>query len=209
MAQTREILGVILAGGQARRMGGGDKGLAMLDGMPMLARVIARLRPQVDHLILNANGPPGRFAAFGLTVVPDPTAQARGPLEGLAAAMVYARAKHPSVGALVTVSTDLPFLPDDLVPRLTAAGVDQPAIAVSDGRRHPVIGLWPVSMHAAVSTALETGALSLNAFADRHGAVEVAFPLGDCAGQTIDPFFNANTPEDLDIARRLLGAQSD
>lgn len=198
-----DILGVILAGGAARRMGGGDKGLAELDREPMLAHVIRRFRPQVATLILNANGDASRFAQFGLTVVPDLDDRALGPMCGLLAALDWAARTLPACRAVATVTTDVPFLPLDLVARLDCEGRGGPAIATSAGRRHPTIALWPIAFASKVAAALDARQLSVNTFADRNSAIEVAFQFSETGGAGIDPFFNANTPQDLEIARRL------
>ena len=209
------IAGVILAGGSARRLfpespTGGDKGLADLAGQPMLAHIIARFRPQVSRLVLNINGPAERFSPFGLEVVADEGPGEHGPLAGLVAAMAWA-ATTGGVTALATVSTDVPFLPSDLVARLAAARdgrADRPALAVSAGRRHPTIALWPLELEAEARRTLHRGERSMDAFAKRHGAIAVSFPMGNIGGRTVDPFFNANTPDDLAAARALLNVQS-
>ncbi len=200
-----QILGVILAGGASRRMGGGDKGLADLGGRPMLAHVIQRFQPQVANLILNANGDASRFAAFGLTVVADlESAKDQGPMSGIAAAMAWAERASPSYTAIATVSTDSPFLPSDLVVRLAAASPNGPALAQSVDRPHPAIGLWPLTLKFAVHAALSAGKLSVNDFARAHGAIAVPFPLSEGGTLPVDPFFNANTPADLIAARALI-----
>jgi molybdenum cofactor guanylyltransferase len=212
MTSHPHILGVILAGGRAQRMGGGDKGLSDLGGQPILAHVIQRFRPQVAHLILNANGDASRFAAFGLPVLPDlENALDQGPMSGLAAAMAWAERTSPSFSAIATVTTDSPFLPPDLVSSLAAANRDGqhigPAIAQSADRRHPAIGLWPLTLKSAVHEALAANKLGVNDFARAHGAIAVSFPLSESDGGTVDPFFNANTPDDLAAARAILSRQ--
>ena len=204
------ILGVILAGGGARRMGGGDKGLADLAGKPMLAHVQARLTPQVARLILNANGPAERFHPFGLDIISDGGPGDQGPLAGLAASFAWAAAASPNISSIVTVSTDVPFLPLDLVQRLSEATQrsTKVAVAASEGQTHPVIGLWPLTLAEDLVQWLRTGQRSAEAFAKRHGAVAVSFPPGLIAGHTVDPFFNANTPDDLAMARKLLLAKA-
>ncbi|NOT71824.1 MAG: molybdenum cofactor guanylyltransferase [Hyphomicrobium sp.] len=201
------ILGVILAGGAARRMGGGDKGLRPFAGDTLLGHVIQRFGPQVHRLILNANGDPARLERFGLPIVADLDGKSLGPLAGLLAAMDYAgRTPPPPIGAfthIAAVSTDVPYLPLDLIERLAAAAGSGAAIAVSDGRRHPTIGLWPLSLKASLMHAIAHGELSANAFAAHHGAVEVTFPFSETDGMLVDPFLNVNTPQDLEIARRL------
>lgn len=198
------ILGVILAGGASSRMGGGDKGLADLGGRPLLAHIIARFQPQVAALILNANGPAERFAQFGLDVVPDANDLALGPLAGVLAAMNWAERFRPATLAIATVTSDVPFLPADLVTRLSAAAPIGPAIATSDGRRHPAIALWPMSLKEILADALDRDERAVNSFAARNNAVEVSFPLGEADGERIDPFFNANTPSDLAGARKIV-----
>lgn len=207
MTPNPHILGVILAGGSARRMGGGDKGFADLAGQPMLARVIGRFAPQVSRLILNANGDANRFAAFDLPVIADAEKSAivgSGPLAGLLAAMDWASSGVPDVTAIASVSTDVPFLPTDLVSRLNAERGSGAAIASCAGRLHPVIGIWPLDLKDAIHSALENGQRSVEAFAKAANATTVHFPLVSIGGQTIDPFFNANTPDDLSLARTLL-----
>lgn len=187
---TEAPLGVILAGGQASRMGGGDKGLRAFRGGTLLGAVIARLSPQVADLALNAGGDPARFAAFGLPVIPDPVADQPGPLAGVLAAMDWAAGQ--GVATVVTVPCDTPFLPGDLVPRLLLAGNGGLAIAASGGRLHPTVALWPVALRDDLRATLARGERKVRVFADRHGAALADFPL-----TTPDSFANANTPADL------------
>jgi molybdenum cofactor guanylyltransferase len=213
MSPHPHILGVILAGGASRRMGGGDKGFADLGGQPMLAHVIRRFQPQVFKLILNANGDQARFANYAIPVVPDLDDSEQGPMSGIIAAMDWARRTAPQISAVVTVTTDIPFLPLDLVARLAAASPHGPAIAVSGGQRHPTAGLWPLALKSALQSALDHKKLSVNAFAEAHSAIAVSFPFGESGGSEssgvlIDPFFNANTPDDLAAARALLSRQT-
>ena len=204
MPSSTDILGVILAGGRSRRFGGGDKGFADLGGQPVLAHVIERLRPQVGRLILNANGDVGRFACFGLEIVADQDHPERGPLSGVLAAIDQATRHVPNYRAVATVATDVPFLPPDLIERLDAGRGDGLAIAVSAGRRHPTIALWPINARAAVADALGREALSVDALATKLNAVAVPFPMREIEGRAIDPFFNVNTPDDLATARSLI-----
>jgi molybdopterin-guanine dinucleotide biosynthesis protein A len=204
MAFPNHILGVILAGGQSRRFGGGDKGFADLDGRPVLSHVIERFRPQVGRLILNANGDLSRFATFGLEVVADREIPGQGPLSGILTALEWAKRHAPDCTAVATVSTDVPFLAPNLIQRLEAERGDRVAIAVSAGRRHPTIAIWPLTSREAVADALQRGALSVDALAAELNAVAVPFPMGEIDGVTIDPFFNVNRPEDLVAARALL-----
>lgn len=193
---------VILAGGQARRMGGGDKGLLPLGGRRLIDHVIERLRPQCGALAINANGDPSRFAALGLPVLPDPVPGQPGPLAGILAAMDWATAL--GAGRVVTVAADTPFLPRDLVSRLVAAASLGGAVAESpDGtgrlRAHPTFGLWPVGLRDRLAQTIAGGERRLGVWASGVGAARVAF-----GSDPVDPFFNVNTPEDLAAAERLV-----
>ncbi len=200
-------VGCLLAGGQSRRMGGGDKCLMELDGRPMLAHVIDRLRPQVSQLVLNANGNPARFAAFDLPVTPDPVEGFVGPLGGILAGLVWARANAPHARWVATAASDTPFFPPDLVARLAAAIDYQDgwiALARSGDRVHPVFGLWPVSLADDLDRAVRVDDLhKVLVWVDRHPNVEVAFELQKVNGATVDPFFNANTQEDFARALKV------
>ena len=198
-----KLVGLLLAGGQSRRMGGGDKALRELGGVSLLARVIERLRPQVDALVLNANGDPSRFAAFGLPVVADGVADFAGPLAGVLAGLDWAAAHRPDCPFVLSVATDAPFLPRDLAARLVAplteAGADL-ACAASGGRAHPVFALWPVRLRNDLRRAvIEEGVRKVDQWTARHRLVAVTF-----ADRPVDPFFNANRPEDLATAAALL-----
>lgn len=203
MPSNDHILGVILAGGRSRRFGGGDKTLAEIDGRSILSRVISRFRPQVGRLALSVNGDVQRFADFGVETIPDSENPELGPLSGILAAMDWAKARAPGVTLIATVSSDVPFLPDDLVEQLDAARDGGVAIAASAGRRHPTIGLWPMHVRPKVADALFRQSLSVNRLAEDLNAVAVAFPMRNSRGQEIDPFFNVNTRDDLDTARVL------
>ncbi len=210
----QQVVGVLLAGGQSRRMfaegpGRGDKGLLEIGGKPMIAHVIARLSPQVGALVINVNGDPARFAAFGLPYVADTIDGHVGPLAGVLAGMRWAARNQPQAAFIATVSTDAPFVPEDLVERLAAArtqagGGTVIALARSDGHLHPVIGLWPVSLADDLEQALQDGVRKVLAWTDRHGTLGVDFAPLEVAGETVDPFFNANTPEELAEVRRLM-----
>jgi molybdopterin-guanine dinucleotide biosynthesis protein A len=201
------IVGVLLAGGLARRMGGGDKGLRPLGGRSLLEHVIARLRPQVAALVLNANGDPNRFAEFGLPVVADEIPDFAGPLAGILAGLDWTAAHRPDCPLVISVPTDAPFLPTDLVLRLAAATRDQTAdlaCAASGGRSHPVVGLWPVRLRTELRQALVNENIrKVDRWTGRYRLATVPFEP-DASG--IDPFFNANRPEDLATAARLLDA---
>jgi molybdopterin-guanine dinucleotide biosynthesis protein A len=175
----------------------------------MLARVVDRLRPQVDRLVLNANGDPSRFAAFGLPVVADTVDGFVGPLAGILAGMRWTEANTPAARYIASVSTDAPFFPADLVSRLASALEDRPtsiAIARSAGELHPVIGLWPVALADDLEAELSAGVRKVLRWTDKHGTVPVDFSPVAIGGESVDPFFNANTPEELELAGRVLGA---
>jgi len=202
----RETVGVLLAGGLSRRMGGGDKSLRALGGQPMLAHIIERARPQVSTLIVNANGDPARFASFGLPVAADVIEGFAGPLAGVLTGMEWAARHRGGAAWLATFATDAPFFPRDLVARLYAAiardGADM-ACARSDGQDHPVFGLWPVRLGADLRRAMEEGVRKVDLWTARYKLAVAEF-----AATPFDPFFNANRPEDLAEAERLLKASS-
>lgn len=196
-------LGVILAGGQATRMGGGDKGLRMVAGQRLLDHVLERLAPQVAGMALNANGDPARFAEFGLPVLPDSLPDFPGPLAGVLAGMDWAAAQGAE--AVVSVAADTPFFPRDLVARLqAAAGPSGLALAATreGGKlwRHPTFGLWPVALRADLRAALEGGLRKVVIWTDKHGAGTAEFDI-----LPFDPFFNINTPQDIETAAQLVG----
>ncbi len=195
-------LGVILAGGLATRMGGGDKCLLPLGGKPLLTYSIDRLRPQVADLALNANGDPARFKDFNIPVVPDSIEGFAGPLAGVLAGLDWAAGEGSEY--IVTAAADTPFFPTDLVPRLMLAveNVAKPiALARTGVGRHPTFGLWPVDLREDLRAALENGTRKVVAWTEKHGTTYADFPT---AG--FDPFFNVNTPEDLAEAEALLEA---
>jgi molybdopterin-guanine dinucleotide biosynthesis protein A len=196
------VVGVLLAGGQSRRMGGGDKCLRPLGGETILSHIIRRIQPQVRRLVLNANGDPARFAACGLPVVADSVEGFAGPLAGVLAGLDWAAANEPDCPWVASVPTDAPFLPADLVARLHAAveqGADM-ACAASGGQSHPVVGLWPVSRRDDLRHALTAEQVhKVDIWTARYHLATVEFPI---AG--LDPFFNTNRPEDLAEAERLL-----
>jgi molybdopterin-guanine dinucleotide biosynthesis protein A len=197
-----KIPGVLLAGGLARRMGGGDKPMREIAGRTILDRVIARLAPQCDGLILNANGDPGRFAAFGLPVIADGVADFPGPLAGILAALDWTAANRPDVSLVLSAAADCPFLPRDLVARLHQALVSenaQLAVAASDGQSHPVIGLWSVGLREELRHALVVEDIrKIDRWTARYRLATVTW-----AASPVDPFFNANTVEDIAEADRL------
>jgi molybdopterin-guanine dinucleotide biosynthesis protein A len=197
-----DTLAVVLAGGLARRMGGGDKPLRELGGRPLLDHVLARLRPQVAALLLNANGDPARFSGFGLPVAADGLPDYPGPLAGILAGLDWAAEQRPDLPWVVSVPGDSPFIPGDLVDRLHAAreAARVPlACAASGGQTHPPAGLWPVSLRTALREALLSGERKIDRWTARHGVAVAEWPASP-----YDPFFNANAPEDLAEATRLL-----
>ncbi len=197
------VLGVLLAGGQSRRMGGGDKSLNQLNGAPLLEHVIERAASQTDHLILNANGDPARFEGFSLPVVADTFAGFAGPLAGILTGLEWARDNLPQAQWIVTMATDTPFFPQDLVQRFVAAVAAEDAdmaMATSDNNRHPVFGLWPVRLADDLRHALTAqGVRKVLHWTDRFNLVQVDFST-----PTFDPFFNVNRPEDLAQAQKLM-----
>jgi molybdopterin-guanine dinucleotide biosynthesis protein A len=198
------IPGVLLAGGLARRMGGGDKPMRQIGGRTILERVIARLKPQCGELILNANGDPARFARFGLPVIPDTVENFPGPLAGILAALDWAAAHRPGVSIVFSAAADCPFLPRDLVARLNEALVKenaQLAVAASGGQSHPVIGLWRVALRDELRHALvQEDVRKIDRWTARYKLATVAWPT-----EPLDPFFNANTMDDIAEAERLAG----
>jgi molybdenum cofactor guanylyltransferase len=201
------VTGVLLAGGQSRRMGGGDKGLLDLAGKPMLAHVIERLAPQVDRMAINANGDPARFAAFGLPVVADSVPDFAGPLAGVLAGMRWSRTNAPDARWIATAAGDAPLLPADLVARCLETLKGQAgaiALAQSAGGLHPVIGLWPVALADDLEAQLAAGVRKVLHWTDRHGTVPVPFGTVRVGEADLDPFFNANTPEELDRLRAVM-----
>jgi molybdopterin-guanine dinucleotide biosynthesis protein A len=206
------VAGIVLAGGQSRRMGGGDKGLLLLDDKPMLAHVIARFAPQVGTLALDANGDPGRFAAFGLPIIADTHPGYPGPLAGVLAGMLWARTAVAGAQWVASVSSDVPFLPHDVVARLRRAARQQRspiAFARAGAQWHPVIALWSIELADRLKQAIDAGEYRVRHWAGAQGAVPVDFASISIAGVPVDPFFNANTPQELAEARALLAKGTD
>jgi molybdenum cofactor guanylyltransferase len=193
---------VLLAGGLARRMGGGDKPMRQIGGRTILERVIARLEPQCGGLILNANGDPARFAGFGLPVIADTVENFPGPLAGILAALDWFASNRPEVSLMLSAAGDCPFLPRDLVSRLYWALTDenaQLAVAASDGQSHPVVGLWSVALRDELRHALVVEDIRrIDRWTARYRLATVTWPT-----TPLDPFFNANTVEDIAEADRL------
>jgi molybdopterin-guanine dinucleotide biosynthesis protein A len=197
-------LGLVLAGGLARRMGGGDKARIEIGGVSILDRVLANLSAQCTGIIINANGNPARFADTGVPVVPDNVPGHPGPLAGILAGLDWLAAQDNAIEWLVSVPGDCPFLPDDLVERLHMArrkmGSGVPLACARSGEwRHPVVGLWPLALRADLRKALiEDGLRKIEVWTARYGVA-----IADWPDQPIDPFFNVNTPEDAARANRI------
>jgi molybdopterin-guanine dinucleotide biosynthesis protein A len=211
MAGSQEGLGphagIILAGGSGRRMGVADKALLKIAGRTLLERVLERIRPQVEKLVLSANGDPARLSVFGAPIVPD-TITGMGPLGGLLAGMRWSEANLPEARFVATVAVDMPFIPLDLVERLSeGCGRDENtvALAASSAGTHPVCGLWPVKLADGLERILQSGENpKVLTFADRFMRLNV--PFDDIVlpnGERIDPFFNVNTPEDAKRAEAI------
>ena len=205
--QQFPTLGLILAGGLARRMGGGDKARLAVGGVTILDRVLATMRPQCRDIIINANGDPARFADTGLTVVADDVPDFAGPLAGILAGLDWAARHRPELTYVASVPGDCPFLPADLVTRLheARAAANVPLACARSGEwRHPVVGLWPVALRADLRHAVVDEDLrKIEMWTARHGVALAEWP-----DKPIDPFFNVNTPEDAAAAERLAAAQS-
>jgi len=208
MSQFPSTLGLVLAGGLARRMGGGDKALLKIGAATILERVLDRLAPQCSRIILNANGDPRRFAFTGLPVVADEVPDFAGPLAGVLAGLDWAAAHAPGTEWIASVPGDCPFLPRDLVARLHAArsaGGQPLACARSGEWRHPVVGLWPVTLRTDLRHALtQEGLHKIEVWTARHGVA-----IADWPAAPVDPFFNVNTPEDAAQAGRIAAQHAD
>ncbi len=203
---TANVAGVLLAGGRAKRMGGGDKGLRALGGRPIMDYIVERARPQVAALLINANGDPERFSGYGLPVIQDVIEDFAGPLAGVLTGMEWAAANEPQCPWVATFACDAPFAPTDLVTRFLAAVEDEGAdmaCAASQGRAHPVFGLWPVALSAELRQAMiEEDMRKIDRWTARYKLIEVDF-----AADPFDPFFNINAPENLAEAERLLSTE--
>lgn len=199
---TDGVVGVILAGGLARRMGGGDKGLIRLGGRLILDHVLERLKPQVSSIVINANGDPARFGSYGVPVIPDSVEGFAGPLAGVLAGLEWAAAERPGAPWIITAATDTPFFPRELVQQLLIACErtrSDMACAASAGRHHPVFGLWPVALAADLRRAMTAEAVrKVDVWTARHRLAVAEFKA-----TPYDPFFNVNRPEDVAEAERI------
>lgn len=204
------LAGVVLAGGKARRMGGGDKALISIGGRSILERILAVLKPQVQALSINANGDPTRFQSYGLPVIADTIPGSAGPLAGILSGLQWCQSLPSNPAALVSVAGDSPFLPDNLAARLaaaaTATAIHAPKIALaqSGGHTHPVAGLWPVDLVEPLTDYLVKGGnRKIMAFVERYNHCFVDFPIGQVGNVSLDPFLNINSPDDLKQANNL------
>jgi len=204
--ETAPTLGLVLAGGLARRMGGGDKARIRIGGKTILERVLATLTPQCAAIIINANGDPARFADTKLPVVADSVPDFAGPLAGILTGLDWAAAHRPDLADIVSVPGDCPFLPVDLVARLTAArhAAGRPLACARSGEwRHPVVGLWRVDLRHDLRRALVNEDLrKIEIWTARHGVA-----IADWPAMPVDPFFNVNTPDDAATAERIAAQQ--
>jgi molybdopterin-guanine dinucleotide biosynthesis protein A len=202
VAPVPPTLGLVLAGGLARRMGGGDKARITIGGVTILQRVLACLKPQCTGLVINANGDPARFADTKLPVVSDNVPDFAGPLAGILAGLDWTALHMPECEWLASVPGDCPFLPNDLVTRLHAAraAAGAPLACARSGEwRHPVIGLWPVALREDLRRALVAeGLRKIEIWTARHGVAIASWPA-----EPVDPFFNVNTPEDAAQAQTI------
>jgi molybdopterin-guanine dinucleotide biosynthesis protein A len=207
------IVGILLAGGLSTRMGGGDKPLRLLGGRPVIAHLLDRLRPQATALAISANGDPARFDQFDLPVIADTAPGHAGPLAGILAGIEWAAARLRDVSHVVSVPADTPFVPRDLVARLAAAAAGTGsgmAIAASGGRTHPPIALWPLALRDELARFLHEGdERKVSAFAMRHAPAICSFDAVRIGGRDVDPFFNINTPADMEEAERLLAEETE
>ena len=204
-----KISGIILAGGLGLRLGGVEKALVTLAGLPLAAHVAARLAPQLTPggLTLNANGPKVLYVGLGLPVIADDVAGRPGPLAGILAAMRVVRQKNPQRGWLLSAPADTPFLPRDLVRQLAEQAKTTGAeivLAASISGLCPVCGLWSVSLADDVAAALAAGHNKVRSFVEARNWQQVKFAPDLIQGQSIDPFFNINTPQDLTRANEIL-----
>jgi molybdopterin-guanine dinucleotide biosynthesis protein A len=201
--RTSSCIGILLAGGLARRMGGGDKVLRMAGGIPLLAHAVAAFRPQCEGLVLSANGDPARFAGFALPIVADNLPGFKGPLAGILAGLDWIAARCPDVPFAISVPADTPFLPGDLAARLMDARAKDTALiacARSGGRTHPAVAVWPVSIRNDLRHALVVHDMrKVEAFLQNYSRAIVEWPI-----EPHDPFLNVNDPSDLAAAETIL-----
>jgi molybdenum cofactor guanylyltransferase len=199
-----DVVGVVLAGGRSRRMGGGDKGLQSLGGKPMIAYVIERLAIQVRELLINTNSDPKAYTPFGLPVVADLSDEFAGPLAGVLASMRWVQENRPDARWIVTAACDTPFLPTDCAQTLLRTAISTHSTyagAMSASGVHYTTGLWAVDFADDIATFLTGGERKVRSWVERHPHINVFFPK-DLKG--CDPFFNVNTPEDVITAECMI-----
>ena len=200
--RSDSCIGILLAGGRARRMGGGDKALKKLGGIALLAHTAAALRPQCRSLVLSANGDPGRFACFDLPCVADDVAGFEGPLAGILSCLDWIGARYPEIPIALSTPADTPFLPSDLFARLEGARQSGASIACasSGSRLHPAVALWPVTLRAELRRALlDDHVRKVETFIRNCSLAIVDWPI-----EPYDPFFNINEPKDFETAQAIL-----
>ncbi len=206
MADAIGTIGVILAGGRSSRMGGNEKAFLALTDRPMIQVALDRLTKQTDTVIINANGDQERMKFLGVPVQRDIFGGFAGPLAGVHAGMQWVRHNQPLVSHICTIAADTPFFPADLAARLedNLKTADTIVLAASNGYRHPVFGLWPVSLIEDLAAFLQSGQTGkVMAFVKQQDWTEAEFDNLNANGNSIDPFFNINTPEELELARQL------
>ena len=200
------MAGVILAGGLATRMGGGDKTLKEIGERKILDIVIERIRPQVSGLVFNTNNDPVIYSDLDIPIISDQFKNSYGPLAGILAGMEWACQKGYSL--MVSIAGDTPFFPEDLVAKLVFnQQQNQESIVLAATRdktsgkiyRHPTFGLWSVHLRHDLKANLDNGVRKIVQWTDQHQGKLVEFPIGK-----VDPFFNINTPGDLQEAERLI-----
>jgi molybdopterin-guanine dinucleotide biosynthesis protein A len=213
-----QLVGVILAGGLSRRMGGVEKSFIELNNKPLIAHSIDRLSKQLNHIAINANGEPTRFETFNLPVIKDPIEGYLGPLAGILAGMKWAKETHKNAQYVASIASDTPFFPIDFITQSCNAlnqiqdkGKAKIILATSNDRHHPVFGLWPIELFDELNVFLTTSETQkVLAFVDQYQLIKVPFEnqnFGDKNTEKYDPFFNINTPDDLSIAQEIAKQQ--
>ncbi len=206
--KSEQLLGVILAGGQSRRMGGGDKFLKKIKDVTILNMVIDRFSPQVPSLIISANGDVERLSAYGLPVVKDPIENYAGPLAGILSAMIWAETHQPEKTHILSVAADTPLFPlnysEKMLETASALPNDTIILAKSQGRHHPIFGLWPVSLKDDLATNLDNGLRKIRAWTDACNNASIEFDDIEINDHITDPFFNINEPSDFQIFENLV-----
>ena len=185
-------------------MGGGDKCLIPIAGIPMLDFVFIRLKRQLNQIVINANGDPNRFAHMELPIVSDSVKGFPGPLAGILAGLLWIQENLESSNYLLTVASDTPFFPEDLKSNmLDESQKDSNAIvlASSGGKTHPVFGLWPTRITSDLKNWIDQNqSRKVMDFVNTHSNYLVEFDLVEMGNEIIDPFFNVNAPDDIVIA---------